>query len=92
MLKIDTINHCGVRWTIWPEGTGALSGKPAIGIHQPPQAGALITSEQALLLAAWLVALADGPALAEDETTPLTGPGWDKFTRFDQVLAAVKGT
>lgn len=66
-------------------------GKPAFVMLKPPPAGSRFNQETALRVAAWLVALADGPAL-DAAGRPLTGPHFDRLTRFDQVLEAVKNT
>lgn len=87
-MRIDTTNVRAVAVGTWPGGHGELSGTPAIIILAPPQPGALMTPEGALTLAAWLVALADGPVL-DDAGVALEG---SVRTRFDQILEAVHST
>jgi hypothetical protein len=77
MPQIETFNRYFV----------GLRGDDSIVIGRPP-AGS-ITKEHALTLAAWLVALADGPAEDEDPNYRRAAHG---RTRFTEILEAVEAT
>lgn len=85
-MAIDTLN----RFFVSAATSTDLAYDIKILIQRQPIPA--LTSDEALTLAAWLVALADGPALERDEKTPMKGRAFQDFTRFDQILAAVKNT
>jgi hypothetical protein len=79
MAEIETFNEFMV----------AVPAAGGISLIRPPQAGERLTKERALRLAAWLVALADGPA--EDEDPNYQRPAHGR-TRFTEILEAVEAT
>lgn len=78
MPKIYTFNACMV----------GVQGDCVVMLR-PPQPGALLSKEQALQLAAWIVCLADMPA--EDEDPEYKRPAHGR-TRFLEILEAVELT
>lgn len=87
MAKIETVNDALVSAAAFDDG------RPAIIMLRAPPAGSRFDHDTALRIAAWLVALADGPAL-DDDGAPLKDPVGEGSarTRFDQVLEAVRNT
>lgn len=73
-MPINTVNRCMV----------SASGDRII-LLRPPARLETMTHDEALTLAAWLVALADGPAIDEGGQDHSRG-------RFEQILEAVRNT